>query len=67
MTVLEDYYTDIPKEVFNLLLNLWNHIKASEPRATEGLSYGYPALKLNDRPLIGFSVSIRLAPKLYQA
>ena len=40
-----------------MLEELWAFAKSIEPNATEGRSYGLPALKLNDRPLIGLSIA----------
>jgi uncharacterized protein YdhG (YjbR/CyaY superfamily) len=57
MTALANYYPNIDKKRLNVLEDLWQFAKTIEPEATEGLSYGYPALKLNGRPLIGFSVA----------
>ncbi|HIA91918.1 TPA: DUF1801 domain-containing protein [Candidatus Saccharibacteria bacterium] len=57
MSVLTDYYKDADPDRLAVLLDLWNYAKEQEPKATEGLSYGYPALKLNGRPLIGFSIA----------
>ena len=57
MSVLTDYYQDVAPERLAVLVDLWGHAKQIEPSATEGLSYGYPALKLNGRPLIGFSIA----------
>lgn len=57
MSVLTDYYKDISPSRLKILTRLWEYAKRVEPEAEEGLSYGYPALKLNGRPLIGFSVA----------
>ena len=55
MNTLEETYLTIDPDRLALLRSLWEFAKTVEPRATEGYSYGYPALLLNERPLIGFS------------
>ncbi len=57
MISLEDYYKSADKKDLKIVFELWEYAKSVEPRASEGLSYGLPALKLNGRPLIGFSIS----------
>ena len=57
MSALSDYYPGISKERLTILEGLWAYAHSLVPEATEGLSYGYPALKLKGRPLIGFSVA----------
>ena len=57
MSVLTDYYPDIDAEKMAVLVDLWGFAQSIAPKAEEGLSYGLPALKLNGRPLIGFSVA----------
>lgn len=57
MTHLSNYYKDIPSDKLQVLEELWEYAKSIEPNSKEGLSYGLPALKLNDRPLIGFSIA----------
>ena len=57
MSHLSKYYPDLEKQKLQVLEELWEYAKSIEPNATEGLSYGLPALKLNDRPLIGFSIA----------
>lgn len=57
MSVLTDYYPEADPKRLAVLTDLWEYAKSLEPKAKEGLSYGLPALKLNDRPLIGFSIA----------
>lgn len=73
MNTLEETYAQLDPESYAVLHELWEFAKSVEPRATEGYSYGYPALQLNNRPLVGFSVAKEhmsvypFSPKVIQA
>jgi len=56
MSFLSDYYQQATSEELKPLEKLWSYVHSIEPEAVEGLSYDLPAFKLNDRPLIGFSL-----------
>ncbi len=57
MSFISKYYPDEPTKRITVIEDLWEYAKTQEPRAEEGLSYGLPALKLDGRPLIGFSIA----------
>ena len=57
MSFLSDYYPDVNKDELKVLERLWKYGKEIEPRATEGLSYGLPALKFSGRPLLGLAIT----------
>lgn len=57
MSFIRKYYSDESAKRIKVIEDLWEYAKTLEPRATEGLSYGLPALKLDGRPLIGFSIA----------
>jgi len=51
---VEDYISGFPAETQVKLETLRQTIKNNAPDATEGISYGMPAYKLNKKPLVYF-------------
>jgi uncharacterized protein YdhG (YjbR/CyaY superfamily) len=51
---VEDYISGFPAETQVKLETLRQTIKNCAPDATEGISYGMPAYKLNKKPLVYF-------------
>jgi uncharacterized protein YdhG (YjbR/CyaY superfamily) len=54
-TTVDDYLGAAPKDQRAALTKLRNTIKATAPKATEGLSYGLVGFKYNGKPLIHFA------------
>lgn len=55
MTEVENYIAEFPSETREILNQLRNLILATAPQATETISYGMPAYKLNGKPLVYFA------------
>ncbi len=53
--MFKEYFDNLPSAEKAALADVVHIVLEVEPTAVEGLSYGLPALKYNDRPLIGFS------------
>ena len=51
---VEEYIATFPKEVQLLLEKIRQIILKTAPKATESISYGMPAYKLNGKPLVYF-------------
>ena len=51
----EEYVAHFPFEVQEQLRILRKLVKETAPNATEGISYGMPAFKLNGKPLVYFA------------
>ncbi len=49
---VEEYIDSFPPDVVKLLRQIRGIIKKAAPEATENISYGMPAYKLNKRPLV---------------
>ena len=57
-TTIDDYLAHVPTEVQRAALQLLrNQIRAAVPDATEAISYGRPAFKLDGRWLVGFGAT----------
>lgn len=54
MTV-DEYLTPFPEKTQELLEKIRTTIRSAAPEATEGISYGMPAYKLNNKPLVYFA------------
>lgn len=73
MSYISLYYKNAKPGELAAIEELWEFAKSVEPSSTEGLSYGLPALKLNGRPLIGFSIATNhmtvypFSPKIIEA
>lgn len=53
---VDDYLAGVPDEARAALEKLRKTIRAAAgPQASEGFSYGIPAFKLNDRPLVAYA------------
>ena len=52
---VHSYLASFPKEVQALLKTIRTTIKRSAPKAKECVSYGMPAYKLNNKPLVYFA------------
>jgi uncharacterized protein YdhG (YjbR/CyaY superfamily) len=52
---VEFYILNFPKEVQEILQEIRKVIRSSAPMATENISYGMPAYKLNGNPLVYFA------------
>jgi uncharacterized protein YdhG (YjbR/CyaY superfamily) len=54
-TTVEDYILSFPTEVQERLQLVRQLIKENAPEAMESISYGMPAYKLNNKPLVYFA------------
>lgn len=52
---VEEYIKSFPQDIQPLLEKFREVIKTSAPDASEGISYGMPAYKLNGKPLVYFA------------
>jgi len=52
---IDEYIISFPDEVQVILNKVRTTIKKSAPQAVEGISYGMPAFKLNEKPLVYFA------------
>jgi len=52
---IDEYLMDFPFEIQEILLQILHTIKTAAPDATESISYGMPAFKLNGKPLVYFA------------
>jgi uncharacterized protein YdhG (YjbR/CyaY superfamily) len=52
---IDSYIKSFPPRVQKLLLHIRSIINREAPGATEGISYGMPAFKLNAKPLVYFA------------
>lgn len=55
MDLVLNYINNFPTETQNILLKIRNLIKEIAPEATESISYGMPAYKNNNKPLVYFA------------
>lgn len=55
MSEVENYISNFPPEVQEILTRLRNMIKTLAPEAIESISYGMPGYKLNRKPLVYFA------------
>jgi len=55
MSVMDDYLKQQPAAQKSELERIRKIVKEVVPEATEGISYGIPAFKFNDKYLIGFA------------
>ena len=53
----DEYLADLPAEKRVALERLREQIRAAAPEATEAISYGMPAFKLDGRYLVGFGAT----------
>lgn len=53
-TTVDDYIGSFPEQTRELLNQIRATIQATAPGATESISYGMPAYKLNGKPLVYF-------------
>lgn len=53
MGIVDDALVDLPEPDRSCLQRIIAIARALVPEATEGMSYGMPALKLEDKPLVG--------------
>ncbi len=53
-STIPSYIASFPKEVADVLNQYYSLIKELAPDAKEGISYGMPGFKLNDKPLVYF-------------
>lgn len=53
-TTIDEYISNFPAEVQELLQKMRQTIHEAEPNGVETIAYGMPAFKLNDRPLAYF-------------
>ncbi|HEX9601466.1 MAG TPA: DUF1801 domain-containing protein [Mariniflexile sp.] len=56
MTTVDDYIASFPKDIQTLLQSVRKTILEKAPEAVESISYGMPAYKTNDKPLMYFAV-----------
>lgn len=54
---IDEYLANVPEDKRAALVRLRNQIRASAPDATEAISYGLPAFRLEGRWLVGFSAT----------
>jgi len=54
-TTIDQYIQSFPKSVQPILTEVRNTIQQHAPNATESISYGMPAWKLNGKPLVYFA------------
>lgn len=52
---IDEYISSFPESTRHILENIRAVIKAAAPEASENISYGMPAYKLNGRPLVYFA------------
>lgn len=57
MSYINQYIDSQDYDTKEALLRICRIVKARVPEAEEGMSYGMPAFKYKNRPLIGFSVA----------
>ena len=55
INTVEDYIKKLPDGVQGLLIKIQQIIKEKAPESVETISYGMPAYKLNNRPLVYFA------------
>ena len=55
MTTVDDYIASFPKDIHTLLKSVRKTILEKAPHAIESMSYGMPAYKTNDKPLVYFA------------
>lgn len=53
MGIVDDALVELPEPDRSCLQRVIGIARALVPEATEGVSYGMPALKLDDKPLVG--------------
>lgn len=54
-TKIDDYISNFPENTRQILEEIRATIRAAAPEASESISYGMPAFKLNGRPLVYFA------------
>ena len=52
---VDEYISNFPKDVQDILLKIRKLVIESAPNASEGIAYGVPAYKLNGKPLVYFA------------
>lgn len=52
---IDDYINTFPEDIQTLLEKIRTIIKMNAPEATESISYGMPAYKMNKKPLVYFA------------
>lgn len=52
---IDEYISSFPETIRQVLESVRATIKAAAPEASESISYGMPAYKLNGRPLVYFA------------
>lgn len=52
---IQEYIMSFPPEIQEKLNQMYRTIKNVAPNAEEGISYGMPAFKLNQKPLVYFA------------
>lgn len=55
MNEVDQYISKFPEDIQNLLQQMRMTIQKVAPNATESISYGMPAYKLNGKPLVYFA------------
>ncbi len=55
MSPIIDFLSKLPKEEKSAFQRIIDIVRECIPEVKDSLSYGMPTLKINDRPLIGFS------------
>ena len=72
MTIVDAYIKSFPKNVQSILSNIRAIIIDKVPHVVESFSYGMPAYKLNNKPLIYFAafknhIGIYATPQTHEA
>jgi uncharacterized protein YdhG (YjbR/CyaY superfamily) len=57
MSFVDDYLASVPEPQKAELERIRRFVRRTVPEAEEGKSYGLPAFKYNERPLLGFRAS----------
>lgn len=55
--MFDDYLTGLEEAERHALRRVIDHVAQVAPLATEGRSYGLPAFRLRDKPLLGFAAT----------
>ncbi len=58
-TTIDEYLAHVPEDQRDALERLRRLIHQTVPRAVEYISYGLPAFRLDDRPLVAFGAAAR--------
>lgn len=54
---IDDFLASVPEDQRKALEDLRNVIRSAAPGASEAISYGVPAFKLNGKPLVSFGAA----------